>query len=52
LLNIVPPFFNIWTPGANTNGGVSVFRRTEGGRNLELVVNDQTLQNRTSFIFV
>ncbi|KAH8823151.1 Lactonase, 7-bladed beta-propeller-domain-containing protein [Flagelloscypha sp. PMI_526] len=38
--------------GANTNGGVSVFRRTEGGRNLELVVNDQTLQNRTSFIFV
>jgi len=38
--------------GANTLGGVSVFRRVDGGRNLELVVNNQDLQNRTSFVFV
>lgn len=38
--------------GANTNGGVSVFRRENGGRALTLVANDQALGNRTSFVFV
>ena len=38
--------------GANTNGGVSVFRREDGGRALTLVANDQALGNRTSFVFV
>lgn len=38
--------------GANTQGGVAVFKRTDGGRNLELVVRNQELQNRTSFVFL
>ena len=38
--------------GANTEGGVAVFRRTDGGKNLELVVRNQELQNRTSFVFL
>ncbi|KAF6760527.1 Lactonase, 7-bladed beta-propeller-domain-containing protein [Ephemerocybe angulata] len=38
--------------GANLDGGVAVFKRTEGGRNLELVVRNEELQNRTSFVFL
>lgn len=38
--------------GANTEGGVAVFRRIDGGKNLELVVRNQELQNRTSFVFL
>lgn len=38
--------------GANTNGGVSVFRRTEGGKNLEFVANDQTFANRSSYVWL
>ncbi|EAU83139.2 hypothetical protein CC1G_07821 [Coprinopsis cinerea okayama7 len=38
--------------GANTEGGVAVFRRTEGGRNLELVARNTELQSRTSFVFL
>ncbi|KAJ2923344.1 hypothetical protein H1R20_g13751, partial [Candolleomyces eurysporus] len=38
--------------GANLDGGVAVFRRTEGGRNLELVTRNTELQSRTSFVFL
>lgn len=38
--------------GANVDGGVAVFRRTEGGRNLTLVARNTELQNRTSFVFL
>ncbi|KAJ7582540.1 Lactonase, 7-bladed beta-propeller-domain-containing protein [Mycena floridula] len=38
--------------GANTNGGVSVFRRVDGGKNLTLVANNNEIANRTSFVFV
>lgn len=38
--------------GANTEGGVAIFRRIDGGKSLELVVNNQEIANRTSFVFV
>ncbi|KAF7294602.1 putative isomerase YbhE [Mycena indigotica] len=38
--------------GANTVGGVAVFQRVDGGRNLKLVTRNDDLQNRTSFVFV
>jgi len=38
--------------GANTQGGVAVFQRTDGGRNLTLVARNTELQNRTSFVFL
>ncbi|KAF9019799.1 putative isomerase YbhE, partial [Hymenopellis radicata] len=38
--------------GANTEGGVAMFRRVDGGRSLELVVRNEDLQNRTSFVFL
>ncbi|KAJ6504090.1 Lactonase, 7-bladed beta-propeller-domain-containing protein [Mycena vitilis] len=38
--------------GANTVGGVAVFQRVDGGRNLTLVARNADLQNRTSFVFV
>lgn len=38
--------------GANTDGGVAVFRRVDGGKNIELVARNQDLGNRTSFAFV
>ena len=33
-------------------GGVAVFRRTEGGQNLELVVRNQDIPTRTSFVWL
>lgn len=33
-------------------GGVVVFRRTEEGRNLELVVRNQDVPTRTSFVWL
>ncbi|KAJ7845470.1 Lactonase, 7-bladed beta-propeller-domain-containing protein [Mycena leptocephala] len=38
--------------GANTVGGVAVFQRVDGGRNLTLVARNLDLGNRTSFVFV
>lgn len=38
--------------GANTDGGVAVFRRVDGGKNLTLVATNDDLANRTSFVFV
>jgi len=38
--------------GANLDGGVAVFKRTEGGRNLELVAKNEELESRTSFVFL
>ncbi|KAF7324632.1 putative isomerase YbhE [Mycena kentingensis (nom. inval.)] len=38
--------------GANTVGGVAVFRRVEEGRNLELVARNTDLDSRTSFVFI
>ncbi|KAF9531433.1 putative isomerase YbhE [Crepidotus variabilis] len=38
--------------GANTQGGVAVFKRTDGGKNLELVTRNTDHQNRTSFVFL
>jgi 6-phosphogluconolactonase (cycloisomerase 2 family) len=38
--------------GANTLGGVSVFERVDGGKDLKLVVNNKDLENRTSFVFL
>jgi len=38
--------------GANTLGGVAVFQRVDGGRNLTLVTRNTDLENRTSFVFV
>lgn len=38
--------------GANTQGGVAVFRRTDGGRNLTLVARNVELESRTSFVFL
>ncbi len=38
--------------GANTEGGVAMFRRVDGGRSLELVARNEDLQNRTSFVFL
>lgn len=38
--------------GANTEGGVAVFQRVDGGRNLSLVARNLDIQNRTSFVFL
>jgi len=38
--------------GANTEGGVAVFQRVDGGRNLTLVARNEEIANRTSFVFV
>ncbi|KAJ6618136.1 Lactonase, 7-bladed beta-propeller-domain-containing protein [Mycena sp. CBHHK59/15] len=38
--------------GANTEGGVAVFQRVDGGRNLTLAARNLELGNRTSFVFV
>ncbi|KAJ7100708.1 Lactonase, 7-bladed beta-propeller-domain-containing protein [Mycena belliarum] len=38
--------------GANTVGGVAVFKRVDGGRNLTLVARNNELENRTSFVFL
>jgi 6-phosphogluconolactonase (cycloisomerase 2 family) len=38
--------------GANVDGGVVVFKRTDGGRNLSVVARNTDIANRTSFVFV
>ncbi|KAJ7182776.1 Lactonase, 7-bladed beta-propeller-domain-containing protein [Mycena crocata] len=38
--------------GANTEGGVAIFQRVDGGRNLTLAARNLDLGNRTSFVFV
>lgn len=38
--------------GANTQGGVAIFRRIDGGKNLTLVARNEDIANRTSFVFV
>jgi hypothetical protein len=38
--------------GANVDGGVVVFKRTDGGRNLSEVARNTDIANRTSFVFV
>ncbi|KAJ3499132.1 hypothetical protein NLJ89_g10133 [Agrocybe chaxingu] len=38
--------------GANLDGGVAVFRRVDGGRNLTEVTRNTELPNRTSFVFL
>jgi len=38
--------------GANVDGGVAVFSRIDGGRNLTLVARNTDIANRTSFVFV
>ncbi|KAF8192927.1 hypothetical protein BJ912DRAFT_961405 [Pholiota molesta] len=38
--------------GANVDGGVAVFQRVDGGRNLQLVARNTDIANRTSFVFV
>jgi len=38
--------------GANVGGGVAVFSRVDGGRNLTLVARNEEIANRTSFVFV
>jgi hypothetical protein len=38
--------------GANVAGGVVVFRRVNGGRNLTEVARNEQIANRTSFVFV
>ena len=38
--------------GANVDGGVVVFQRTDGGRNLSEVARNTEIANRTSFVFV
>jgi hypothetical protein len=38
--------------GANVDGGVVMFRRADGGRNLTEVVRNEDIVNRTSFVFV
>ena len=37
---------------ASGKGGVAIFRRTEGGRNLELVVRNLDVPTRTAFVWV
>ena len=37
---------------ASGDGGVAVFRRTEGGGDLELVARNREVPNRTAFVFV
>jgi len=38
--------------GANVDGGVAVFKRTDGGRNLSEVARNTDIPSRTSFVFV
>jgi len=38
--------------GANVDGGVVMYKRTNGGRNLTELVRDTDVQNRTSFVFI
>lgn len=38
--------------GANVDGGVAIFQRTDGGRNLSVVARNTDIANRTSFVFV
>jgi hypothetical protein len=38
--------------GANVAGGVAMFRRVDGGRNLTVVARNEDIANRTSFVFV
>ncbi|KAG7095234.1 hypothetical protein E1B28_006008 [Marasmius oreades] len=38
--------------GANTEGGVAMFQRVDGGRNLTLVARNEDIANRTSFVFL
>lgn len=38
--------------GANTQGGVAIFQRIDGGKNLKLVARNVEVQNRTSFVFL
>ena len=38
--------------GASVAGGVAMFRRIDGGRNLVEVVRNEDIANRTSFVFV
>jgi len=38
--------------GANVDGGVAMFQRVDGGRNLTLVARNTDIANRTSFVFV
>ena len=38
--------------GANTQGGVAMFERVDGGANLNLIVANRDLENRTSFVFL
>ncbi|KAG6816389.1 hypothetical protein H0H87_006538 [Tephrocybe sp. NHM501043] len=38
--------------GANVDGGVVMFRRVNGGRNLTEVVRNKEIANRTSFVFI
>lgn len=38
--------------GANVDGGVVMYKRTNGGRNLTELVRNTDVQNRTSFVFI
>jgi 6-phosphogluconolactonase (cycloisomerase 2 family) len=38
--------------GANVDGGVVMYERTNGGRNLTELVRNTDVQNRTSFVFI
>jgi len=38
--------------GANVDGGVAVFKRTDSGRNLTVVARNTDIPSRTSFVFV
>ncbi|KAF8066669.1 Lactonase, 7-bladed beta-propeller-domain-containing protein [Lyophyllum atratum] len=38
--------------GANVDGGVVMFRRVDGGRNLTVVARNEEIANRTSFVFI
>ena len=38
--------------GANVDGGVVMYQRTNGGRNLTELVRNTDVQNRTSFVFI
>jgi len=37
---------------ANTQGGVAVFKRTEGGKNLEVAARNTELASRSSFVWL
>jgi 6-phosphogluconolactonase (cycloisomerase 2 family) len=38
--------------GANVDGGVAMFQRVDGGKNLTLVARNEEIANRTSFVFI